>query len=97
MVSRSGDRTLRRAVHGALVAEPVVDARRIGVSVDSGVVTLLGWVTGHTQKDAARAAARRVEGVEVVIDRMRVGLPSLPYRTHRPVGPGRTPHPSHAP
>ena len=69
------DAALRRSVLARLIADPLVSAGHITVVSVSGRVTLSGYVTSNGQKDAARAAARRVSGVEKLADDVRVAVP----------------------
>lgn len=71
----SSDRALRRSVLARLIAHPLVKTGHIGVDASAGGVTLSGYVTSNAQKDAAIAAARRVDGVDRVVDELRVALP----------------------
>ena len=71
----STDASLRRAVLACLVADPLVSTGHIGVAARAGRVTLSGYVTSNAQKDAARAATRRVKGVEQVADEITVAVP----------------------
>ena len=58
-----------------LAWEPSVDAAKIGVSAQSGIITLNGTVKSFPQKWAAERAAQRVAGVKAVSDEMVVNLP----------------------
>ena len=60
------DRELQEQVLAALEWEPGVNAPRIGVSVDDGVVTLQGTVTTLRQKYLAERVARSVYAVRAV-------------------------------
>lgn len=60
------DRELQEQVLAALEWEPGVNAARIGVSVDDGVVTLQGTVTTLRQKYLAERVARSVYAVRAV-------------------------------
>jgi len=71
----SEDRSLRRAVLARLIAEPRVSAAHIGVAASAGRVTVSGYVTSNAQKDAVRAATRRVKGVMQVTDELWVAVP----------------------
>jgi osmotically-inducible protein OsmY len=73
----SADTLLRRAVLARLIANPSVSTGHIGVMAIAGHVTLSGYVTSHAQKEAARAATRRVKGVGEVADEVRVAVPRL--------------------
>jgi osmotically-inducible protein OsmY len=63
---------LRNRVTDELEFEPSIDAAHIGVTAESGVVTLTGYVATFAEKMAAEAAARRVKGVRAVADEVVV-------------------------
>jgi osmotically-inducible protein OsmY len=69
------DAEIRRDVEAELEWEPSVDARRIGVAVDNGVVTLTGEVGSYAQKWKAERAVERVEGVRAIVNEIEVKLP----------------------
>jgi osmotically-inducible protein OsmY len=69
------DTELQHAVMDELAWEPSVDAAEIGVSAESGIVTLSGTVKSLPQKWAAEKAAQRVAGVKAVTDETVVKLP----------------------
>jgi osmotically-inducible protein OsmY len=69
------DTELQHAVMEELTWEPSVDAAEIGVSAESGIVTLSGMVKNLPQKWAAEKAAQRVYGVKAVTDEIVVKLP----------------------
>jgi len=75
---RSADALLRRAVLARLIADPLFHISRIIVAALAGVMTVSGYVTSNGQKDAALSAARRVRGVNAVIDQLVVAAPSPP-------------------
>jgi osmotically-inducible protein OsmY len=77
----SQDRQLQNAVRAELDWEPSIDAARIGVAADAGVVTLSGHVANYAQKQAAETAARRVKGVKAVAEEIQVRLPFDVRRT----------------
>lgn len=70
------DTELQHAVMQELAWEPSVDAAEIGVSAESGIVTLNGMVKSLPQKWAAEKAAQRVAGVKAVTDEIVVKLPA---------------------
>jgi osmotically-inducible protein OsmY len=72
---------LQRDVMDELAWEPSVDAAEIGVSVESGIVTLNGTVKSFPQKWAAERAAQRVGGVKAVSDEITVNLPGGEHHT----------------
>ena len=69
------DTELQHAVMEELAWEPSVDAAEIGVSAESGIVTLSGIVKSLPQKWAAEKAAQRVSGVKAGTDEIAVKLP----------------------
>ena len=69
------DAELQRDVMAELKWEPSVDAAHIGVSVKDGVVTLSGHVSSYAEKFAAEEAAKRVHGVQAVVNEIGVKLP----------------------
>jgi osmotically-inducible protein OsmY len=68
------DRDLRQAVEEALDWEPIVNAKRIGVSVKDGVVTLTGHADSFPQKREAEKVAGLVAGVKAVACELEVAL-----------------------
>ena len=75
------DAELQRDVMAELKWEPSVDAAHIGVSVKDGVVTLSGHVSSYAEKFAAEEAAKRVHGVQAVVNEIGVKLPGSSERT----------------
>lgn len=69
-----GDSTLRQSVERALELDPRVDARRIGVAVRDGVVTLTGFVSSYAELQAAEAVAQSLPGVCAIADDIIVDL-----------------------
>jgi hypothetical protein len=84
-----------------LIADPLVSTAHLSVTAAAGRVTLSGYVTSHAQKDAASANARRVGGVEAVINQVMVAVPSptaiYPALAEPPAKHHRTRPPSVAP
>lgn len=70
---------LRDDVLAELDQDPKVNAARIGVAVDDGVVTLTGTVSSLAEKWAVEDAVKRVKGVHAIAEEIAVDLPS----THR--------------
>ena len=66
------DSDLRRDVEKELEWEPSVDERRIGVSVEDGIVTLTGEVSSFVEKWRAERAVERVAGVRGVANEIEV-------------------------
>lgn len=75
------DRELQRDVTAELNWDPSVDASRIDVEVDAGIVTLAGLVNSYAQKCSAQTATWRVGGVEGVIADLEIELPSVDRRS----------------
>ncbi len=69
------DAALKLEVEGELDADEAVDAAQILVTVDGGVVTLLGRADSHAARWAAEKAARRVSGVRSVAQNLTVSVP----------------------
>jgi osmotically-inducible protein OsmY len=70
------DIDLKRDVERALESDPRLDARRIGVAVVDGVVTLSGEVVNYAEKVHAQRTAERVAGVRAVVNKIEVRLTS---------------------
>ena len=68
------DSELRRDVERELEWEPGVDARRIGVSVIDGVVTLTGQVSSYAERWKAERTVERVTGVRGIANELEVVL-----------------------
>ena len=75
------DRELQQDVTAELAWDPSIEASRIGVEVDGGIVTLSGHVPSFAEKEAARRAAQRVVGVRGVAVELQVVLPGHATRT----------------
>ena len=66
MVSRSGDTLITGKVKTALINNKDIDATRVKVVTENGVVYLMGLVT-QAEADTATEVARRVGGVQRVV------------------------------
>ena len=66
------DEAMKVDVKGKIAAVYPTQATEIGVTVDSGVVTLTGTVETSTQRNAIRDAANSVHGVKQVINNIQV-------------------------
>ena len=75
------DSELLRRVLDELKWEPSVDAAHIGVAVKDGVVTLSGHVSSYAEKFGAERAAKRVLGVQALVNEIEVKLPGSSERT----------------
>jgi len=68
------DKALRQAIIDELAYEPSVVAEHVGVTVENGVVTLLGHVGSYPERCGAENAAARVHGVRGVANELQVKL-----------------------
>jgi len=68
------DDELRRDVLAELEYDPSIDARKIGVAAEDGIVTLTGEVTSFAEKWNAERAAERVEGVRGIVNKIEVKI-----------------------
>jgi osmotically-inducible protein OsmY len=69
------DAELQRDVMTELKWEPTIHAAEIGVGVKDGVVTLTGDVDNYSKKWAIVRTVRRVSGVKVVAEEIKVSPP----------------------
>ena len=75
------DLEVRQHVESALEWEPSVDAGDVGVTVESGVVTLRGNVASFAQKSGAERVALRVYGVKGIANDLQVRLANSAQRS----------------
>lgn len=69
------DQELQHDVLDELEWEPSLDASKIGVAADHGVVTLTGTVSSYSEKSRAEQVVKRVAGVAAVANDLEVQLP----------------------
>lgn len=74
MTMTTHDQRLKESVEHHLEWAPEVEASRIGVTVEDGVVTLTGYVDTYPAKLAAVNTVRRVYGVKGLADELEVRL-----------------------
>jgi osmotically-inducible protein OsmY len=74
------DKQLQCDVLDELQYEPSVDASKIGVIVQNGIVSLSGTVANYAETYRAIHAAERVAGVKAVTNGIKVELPSMHQR-----------------
>jgi osmotically-inducible protein OsmY len=74
------DHDIRRDVEDELRWDPDLDPTDIAVAVNSGVVTLAGFVRSYMQKYQAETAAKRVAGGVGVVNDLEVRLPGIDER-----------------
>jgi osmotically-inducible protein OsmY len=77
----SWDNELHSHVVDELEWDTDLDASHITVSVKEGIVTLTGYVSSYIHKKNAERAAKRVKGVQAVVDDIELKLPGSGYRT----------------
>jgi osmotically-inducible protein OsmY len=68
----AADMELRRHVLEELDFEPAINAANVGVSVQTGVVTLSGHVESYVEKLTAEKAAKRIKGVKAIANEIKV-------------------------
>jgi hypothetical protein len=73
MPQRFPDDVVRSNVKTALAAVPGLENSSIDVSVSQGVVTLNGKVSGADQRAEVLQYVSRVQGVQTVVDQLKVG------------------------
>jgi osmotically-inducible protein OsmY len=75
------DAALARRVRTFLVNRHIPALRHLRVSADRGVITISGRVSTFYEKQLSHASARRVAGVQRVLDQVRVvpGLRTNPF------------------
>ncbi|HVW69253.1 MAG TPA: BON domain-containing protein [Steroidobacteraceae bacterium] len=71
------DSEIQRDVQAELHWDPQIDETDVVVAVDSGVVSLDGFVKHYTEKEEAEVAAKRVAGVAGVANDIEVRVPNL--------------------
>ena len=68
---------LQKDVQDAIKWEPLLSAAEIGVIVKDGIVTLSGIVDSRTKKLEAEMAAKNVEGVKAVVEKIETRIPNI--------------------
>ncbi|HEY4874990.1 MAG TPA: BON domain-containing protein [Puia sp.] len=63
---------LQKDVQDAIKWEPLLNAAEIGVTVKNGVVTLTGVVDSFSKKLEAEDAAKNVDGVKAVVEKIKI-------------------------
>lgn len=71
------DKMLRQRVIDQLDFDPSIDSAAIGVTVNSGVVTLSGHVPNYMQKIQAEKVAKSIKGVRAIAQDIEVRLTGL--------------------
>ena len=75
------DIELRRGVLDVLEGDPSIDARKIGVAVEDGIVALTGHVATYADKGNAETIAKSVAGVQGVANDIEVTTPKPEVNT----------------
>lgn len=83
MRTEQADEQLQKDVQDGLHNAPDLDVSDIGVTVERGVVTLDGHVSGAAEHQAVEAIARLVPGVRAVVDDLDVRPPGTPVYDQR--------------
>ena len=71
----TNDTSLQHRVSAELIWDPKVTSSEIGVTAKDGGVVLSGQVGTYDEKRAAEAAARRVRGVQAIVQEIEVRVP----------------------
>jgi len=66
------DKALKKLVTDELEWEPSIDSADIGVTVENGIVRLVGHVANYAQKNIAEHAVKRVKGVRGFVEDLEV-------------------------
>lgn len=72
IATRSNDAGLHHAVRRELEYETTLDAARIGVVVNQGIVTLVGSAKSVEDKELASRVAHRASGVRALVNHLQV-------------------------
>ena len=56
----------------AITTSPHLNGRKLGFETDAGVVVLTGTVSTYFQKQMAQETVRRVDGVQMIDNRLEV-------------------------
>ena len=75
-MSKAANSQLQHEVLAELEFDPSVDATKLGVMTEDGVVTLIGHVPTFSDKWNAERIAKRVHGVRAVANEIEVRLPA---------------------
>jgi osmotically-inducible protein OsmY len=67
--------TLQTDVQNAIKWEPLLHAAEIGVTAKDGIVTLTGQVNSYAKKLEAESAAKKVIGVNALVEKIEVKFP----------------------
>jgi hyperosmotically inducible periplasmic protein len=76
LAERIADLKVESAVYERLLASEALDARRVRISVQGGVVRLMGSVPDSSQKERVREVVQSVPGVASVVNELEVQAPA---------------------
>ncbi len=72
---------LQKEVQEAIKWEPLLHAAEIGVIAKDGIITLTGTVDNYTKKQEAEHAAKSVQGVKAVVEKIDVHFANFGAKT----------------
>ncbi|MET3537173.1 BON domain-containing protein [Chryseobacterium limigenitum] len=72
---------LQKNVQDAIAWEPLLHAAEIGVTAKDGIVSLTGIVDSYAKKVEAENAAKKVIGVKVLVENIKVKFPNSTSKT----------------
>lgn len=76
--SSEANEALEARVLAAFMADPILSLRAVDIGATSeAVIELAGWVNSKSERMRATAIARRVSGVETVVNELLVGDPDV--------------------
>lgn len=75
------DNEIQKDVMDQLRWEPFLNASKIGVSVNNGIVTLSGQVDTYSKKVLAEKATKKVAGVKAIAEDIQIGLSKTYLKT----------------
>ncbi|MGE0758532.1 MAG: BON domain-containing protein [Pirellulaceae bacterium] len=64
--------SLAQQIDTAIASSPHLSNRRLRIEMQNGRVVLLGTVPSYYQKQMAQEAVRRIQGIEVIDNRLTV-------------------------
>ncbi|MDQ0594980.1 osmotically-inducible protein OsmY [Chryseobacterium ginsenosidimutans] len=79
------DTELQNDLQDAMKWEPLLHSAEIGVIVKNGIVTLTGFVDSYVKKLQAEHAAKKVLGVKVLVENIKVRLPDPRSKTDQEI------------
>lgn len=74
VMATTQEQRVRDSILRDLEWDPQLDASRVGVTVEDGIVTLSGYVDTYAAKLAAERCARKVYGVQGIANELQVAL-----------------------